>query len=80
MKTQNQNEMIRQAVIDAIALIGTQRELAAKSGLTQGAISKYVLGKAKPRGEVALLLEKACEFKIHRSRFAPHIFKEDEAA
>ena len=74
------DEIIKTAVNEAIKLNGSQKALAAKSGLSQGAISKYVLGKAKPRGEVALSLEKACDYRIHRGRFAPHIFRENAAA
>lgn len=79
MDTNLESEIIKKAVAEAIVIAGSQQLLAQKAGLTQGAISKYILGKSKPRGEIALRLEKACDFKVTRTRFAPHIFKEEAA-
>ena len=68
-------EIIKQAVLEAISIAGgTQAALAERSDLSQGAISKYILGKAKPTGLVAKRLALAVNNKIDKSRFAPHIY------
>ena len=74
MKENNEpyKTIIRQSVQDAIAIIGTQEKLADKSGLSQGAISKYVRGDAMPSGQAAKKLSAASGFPP--VRFAPHIF------
>ena len=71
------DEMIKDAVAEAIKIAGTQKLLANNAGLSQGAIGKYYRGEARPRGETAIMLERAVDKKIQRSRFAPHIFIND---
>lgn len=80
MKDKDIKKVIKKAVAEAIKLVGTQKKLADLSNLSQGAIGKYYRGEAKPTGPTAKLLEKAVKGKISKSRFAPHVYDEDEAA
>ena len=53
----------------AIELAGTQEKLAAKSGLSQSAISKYIRGVAIPKGSSAQKLSKGVDGLIPPERF-----------
>lgn len=77
MNNQVIDQTIKDAVAEAIKLAGSQKALADLCGLTQGAIGKYYRGLSRPKGETAILLEKAVDRKILRSQFAPHIFSND---
>ncbi len=48
--------------------------LAEKTGISQGAISKYLRGDALPRGDTAKSLSKAVGGRLRPADFAPHIF------
>lgn len=74
MDEKTTKQIIIDAIAEAVEIVGTQNVLADKSGLSQGAISKYLRGEAKPKGENAKKLEMAVDMKIPRHRFAPHIF------
>lgn len=67
-------EIVKKSVAEAVKLCGTQCALAERSGVTQGAIGKYLRGDALPRGETAKKLSKAVDGKMGPRDFAPHIF------
>lgn len=77
MNDENINQIIKESIAEAIKIAGTQKALADDAELSQGAIGKFFRGEARPKGETAIKLEKAVDKKIHRSRFAPHIFLND---
>lgn len=76
MKTSEIRKQARSAVQRAIAICGTQVELASKAGITQGAIGKYIRLEAAPTGLTAKKLSKAVNGVITPAEFAPHIFGE----
>ena len=71
-------EIVSEAVKLAIGICGSQSQLAERTGITQGAVGKYLNKKALPTGVTAKKLSKAVNYSLSKERFAPHIF--DEAA
>ena len=74
MNTPIAKEIVKEAIAESVAICGSQDSLAKKTGVSQGAISKYARGDSLPSGVTAKKLEAAVDALIHRSRFAPHIF------
>jgi transcriptional regulator with XRE-family HTH domain len=72
------SEIIRNSVIQAISICGSQVALAKKANITQGAVGKYLRGEAKPTGVTARKLSLAVESKLSPADFAPDIFGEPE--
>jgi len=69
-------ELVKQSVLKAIEICGTQDKLAERAGITQGAVGKYIRKEAMPRGETAKRLSKAVNGALSPYHFAPLIFDE----
>lgn len=74
MNTSTNKEILKNSISSAIEICGTQMALAEKTGISQGAISKYLRGDALPRGDTAKSLSKAVGGRLRPADFAPHIF------
>lgn len=74
METLEIKEIVKRSVASAIEICETQVLLAEKTGVSQGAISKYLRGAALPRGEIAKKLSRAVGGQLKPYDFAPHIF------
>lgn len=66
--------VVSRSVWSAVGLVGSQKELASRAGVSQGAISKYCRQACLPSGVTARRLSKATGGKLKPSDFAPHIF------
>ena len=66
--------MYIEPVKKAVSLLGSQAKLAEKISLTQGAVSKWVLGKSSPTGENARAIEIATGGLVTRQELRPDIF------
>jgi transcriptional regulator with XRE-family HTH domain len=78
MNTSNAKEIVSKSVKKAVAYCGTQKALAEKANITQGAIGKYLRKEALPTGVTARNLAKAVDNTQSREEFAPHIFGEPD--
>jgi transcriptional regulator with XRE-family HTH domain len=77
MITKAHRKKTKASILMAIAIAGgSQKLLAEKTGLTQGAISKYLKFKSMPTGQTA---KRLCEIsdKFTPADFAPHIFDDE---
>lgn len=52
----------------------TQEEFARRVGVSQGAVSQWLLGKIKPSPRRALDIERASEGAISRHELCPEVF------
>lgn len=61
---------------NAIKILGSQKTLAQKSGVSQPAVSKWASGKSKPSAKNARAIEMATDKKITRLELRPDVFDE----
>jgi transcriptional regulator with XRE-family HTH domain len=74
MNTSDAKDIVSNSIQKAVAYCGSQTRLAKKSGISQGAISKYVRKDALPTGVTAKKLVRAVDETQSLADFAPHIF------
>ena len=71
MNTSQAKEIVSKSISNAVEICGSQVALAKKSGLTQGAIRKFLIKEAIPRASTARRLSFAVNNQITAHEFSP---------
>jgi transcriptional regulator with XRE-family HTH domain len=71
MNIEEARQSVSNNVSKAVDIAGSQVELARKSGITQGAIGKYLRKEAIPRASTARNISKAVDGAIPAHYFSP---------